>query len=225
MTSRTLLALLCGSAALVAAGAVTAQQAQGTPPATAAPPIAPPPVVVPPVVAPPVIAAPAEEAPPEEVAPPPPIVAPPIEAKEVAPAAPPKDQVATKPAEVQLKRARFDVAVIQALDKVTAESMRFEAPVGRPVRYKNLVFTVRACERSAADEAEEDSIAHVTVESQPRSAPGKPTPPARQAFRGWMYASSPGLNPLQHPVYDAWLITCRARAPSAGAVAPKPASR
>ncbi len=108
---------------------------------------------------------------------------------------------------------RYDVAVIQALDKVSAESMRFEAAVGRPVRYKNLVFTVKACERSAADEALEDSIAHVTVESQPRAAPGKPTPPPRQAFRGWMYASSPGLNPLEHPIYDAWLITCRAAAP------------
>ena len=119
---------------------------------------------------------------------------------------------AAKPAEAA-KRTRYDVAVIQALDKVSAESMRFEAAVGRPVRYKNLVFTVKACERSAADEAVEDSIAHVTVESQPRAAPGKPTPPPRQAFRGWMYASSPGLNPLQHPVYDAWLITCRAAAP------------
>ncbi|HEY9233561.1 MAG TPA: DUF2155 domain-containing protein, partial [Phenylobacterium sp.] len=142
-----------------------------------------------------------------------PVAAPPIEAEEVAPAPPPKAQVAAKPTEAAIKRARYDVAVIQALDKISAESMRFEAAVGRPVRYKNLVFTVRACERSAGDEAVEDSIAHVTVESQPRAAPGKPTPPPRQAFRGWMYASSPGLNPLQHPIYDAWLITCRAAAP------------
>ena len=38
---------------------------------------------------------------------------------------------------------------IEALDKVTAESLRFEAAVGRPVRYKSLVFTVKACERSS----------------------------------------------------------------------------
>ena len=153
-----------------------------------------------------------EEAPPAQVVPPPPVAAPPIAAEEVEAAPPPKAQVAAKPAEAA-KRMRYDVAVIQALDKVSAESMRFEAAVGRPVRYKNLVFTVKACERSAADEALEDSIAHVTVESQPRAAPGKPTPPPRQAFRGWMYASSPGLNPLEHPIYDAWLITCRAAAP------------
>ncbi|WP_235528703.1 MULTISPECIES: DUF2155 domain-containing protein [unclassified Phenylobacterium] len=160
---------------------------------------------------------PDEEAPPAQVAPPPPVVAPPIAAEEVEAAPPPKAQVAAKPTEAA-KRARYDVAVIQALDKVSAESMRFEAAVGRPVRYKNLVFTVKACERSAPDEAVEDSIAHVTVESQPRAAPGKPTPPPRQTFRGWMYASSPGLNPLEHPIYDAWLITCRAAAPVPTAV-------
>lgn len=176
-----------------------AVQPSTTPNGGAAPPVAQPPPA-------------REEAPPAQVAPPPPVAAPPIAAEEVEEAPPPKAQVAAKPAEAA-KRTRYDVAVIQALDKVSAESMRFEAAVGRPVRYKNLVFTVKACERSSADEAVEDSIAHVTVESQPRAAPGKPTPPPRQAFRGWMYASSPGLNPLEHPIYDAWLITCRAAAP------------
>jgi len=44
--------------------------------------------------------------------------------------------------------------------------------------------------------------------------------PPKQAFKGWMYASSPGLNPLEHPVYDAWLIACRTAAPPAIAPAP-----
>lgn len=216
------IAAVVAAAVSLDAGLAFAQPAQtpvppvdgGQQPGPAAPPqngSATPPLITPPAAAP---APPArEEAPPAQVAPPPPVTAPPIEAEEVAPAAPPKAQVAAKPTEAAIKRARYDVAVIQALDKISAESMRFEAAVGRPVRYKNLVFTVRACERSADDEAVEDSIAHVTVESQPRTAPGKPTPPPRQAFRGWMYASSPGLNPLEHPIYDAWLITCRAAAP------------
>jgi len=55
------------------------------------------------------------------------------------------------------------------------------------------VFTVRACERSAPDEAIEDAIVYLTVDSQPRAQPGRPTPPPRQAFKGWMFASSPGL--------------------------------
>ena len=204
MARRSIFAGLAVLGAVAAAGIVVAQ------PAPAPPPVQPPPLAVPP---PTPDAAPAEEAPPVQVAVPPPIVTPPIEATEVAPAPPPKAQVAAKPAEAAIKRARYDVAVIQALDKVTAESMRFEAAVGKPVRYKNLVFTVKACERSADDEAVEDSMVHLTVESQPRPAPGKPVPAARQAFRGWMYAASPGLNPLEHPVYDAWLITCRAAAP------------
>ncbi len=163
-----------------------------------------------------------EEAPPEVVAPPAPVVAPPMQASEVAPAAPPKAQVVEKPAEGVIKRPRYDVAILQALDKVTAETVRFEAAVGQPVRYKTLVFTVKACEQTAPDEPLEDAIAYLTIDSQPKPTPGRPTPATRQVFRGWMYASSPGLDPLEHPVYDAWLITCRAAAPvkPAGPAAP-----
>ena len=154
-----------------------------------------------------------EEAPPAEVIAPAPIATPVVQASEVAPAAPPKGQVVQKPAESTQKRVRSGVAILQALDKVTAETVRFEARVGQPVRYKTLVITVRACEQAASDEPLEDSIAYISVESQPRVTVGKPTPPPRQVFKGWMYASSPGLNPLEHPVYDAWLITCRAATP------------
>ncbi|HEY9216644.1 MAG TPA: DUF2155 domain-containing protein, partial [Phenylobacterium sp.] len=151
---------------------------------------------------------------------------PPIEAEKAEPE--PKEEAKApeekaEPAPPPLKRIRHNVAVLQALDKITAETLRFEAQVGKPVRYKNLVFTVRACERSTEEEAMEDSIAYVLVESQPRAAPGRSTPPARQAFKGWMYASSPGLNPMQHPVYDAWVITCRAPVPAQVAAAPKSA--
>ena len=153
--------------------------------------------------------APAEQAPPLNVATPIPVAVPPITDKEVARAPRPTEP----PPILPVRRARYDVAVIEALDKITAESLRFEAAVGRPVRYKSLVFTVKACERSAPDEPINDSIAYVTVDSQPRPAPGKPALAPRQSFKGWMYASSPGLHPLEHPVYDAWLITCRAAAP------------
>lgn len=195
-----------GAAALsLAAGGLVSAQPAPAPPTPAAPPASAPP-------SPPVD----EEAPPAVVAPLAPAALPPIEPADVQPAPPTKAEVeaAAKPPEVPVRRARYDVAVLQALDKVTAQTIRFEAAVGRPVRYKSLVITVKACERSTADEAVEDSIAYLTVDSQPKAAPGKPTPPARQAFKGWMYASSPGLNPLEHPVYDAWLITCRAAAPS-----------
>jgi hypothetical protein len=122
-------------------------------------------------------------------------------------------KVPEKPAE-PLKRARAGAAILQGLDKVTAQSMRFEAKVGQPVRYKGLVITVRACETAAPDELAPEASAYVIVDSAPRKRPGRSDLPGRQIFRGWMYASSPGLNPLQHPAYDAWLIACKAAAPS-----------
>ncbi len=166
---------------------------------------------------------------PSQPAPNPPVAAEPATTAGAAlPPTAPVQEAPAAPAEakaqaVPTRRSRYDVAVLEALDKVTAESLRFEAPVGRPIRYKTLVFTVKACERSTADEPVDDSIAYLTIDSQPRPAAGKPALAPRQAFRGWMYASSPGLHPLEHPVYDAWLITCRTTAPvNPPAVAPSP---
>ena len=130
---------------------------------------------------------------------------------------------AEQPVAAPIRRGRYNIAVLLALDKVTAETLRFEAAVGQPVRWKGLVFTVRACERSAPDEAIDDAIVYLTIDSQPRPQPGRPTPAPRQAFKGWMFASSPGLNPVEHATYDAWAISCRANAP-APTVAAGPAS-
>jgi hypothetical protein len=165
----------------------------------------------------------AEEAPPVVVPTPQPIVVPPITEKEVGPAPAPQPAAQPKATETPQRRPRYDVAVLQALDKVTAKTLRFEARVGQPVRYKTLIFTVRACERTAPDEPLEDSIAYLEILSQPRSEPGRPALPAKEAFKGWMYASSPSLNPLEHPLYDAWLITCRTDAPPAAPSAAAPA--
>ncbi|HEY2660973.1 MAG TPA: DUF2155 domain-containing protein [Caulobacteraceae bacterium] len=119
-----------------------------------------------------------------------------------------------KPA-VPLTRPRYAVAVIQALDKVSAETLRFEAPINQPIRYKSLIFIVRACETTAPDEVITDAAAHVEIVSQPKGPDDKPPPPGKQVFRGWMFSNSPGLNLFQHPVYDAWLIACKTAAPSA----------
>jgi hypothetical protein len=112
-------------------------------------------------------------------------------------------------------RQRYTIAILQALDKVTTETMRFEVPVGQPIRYKTLIFTVRACETAAADEVAPETAAYVVVDTQPKAQAGRAAPPGRQIYKGWMYASSPGLNPLQHPVYDAWQSACKPAAPVA----------
>jgi hypothetical protein len=107
------------------------------------------------------------------------------------------------------------------VDKVTAETLRFEAPVGKPVRYKTLVFTLRACETEAVDEPVRESAAHLTITSQPKGQPGRVRPDPAQVFRGWMFASSAGLNPFEHPIYDAWLVSCKL--PPEALTAPVPA--
>lgn len=164
--------------------------------------------------------APTESVPAPEEAPPATVAAPtagptaaPVADRDVAPAVAPKERVAEKPVETIVRRERYNIAVLQALDKVTAETLRFEAEVGRPVRWKGLIFTVSACERSAPNEPIEDSIVYLTIDSQPRPQPGRPSPPPRGAFKGWMFASSPGLNPVQHASYDAWAISCRTNVP------------
>jgi hypothetical protein len=108
------------------------------------------------------------------------------------------------------RRQRRRVAIVEAVDKVTAERMRFEVEVGgRPVRFqKTLIFTARACEVSAPDELVEDSVAYLEVNIQPRGVLQAAEP--RQIFRGWMFASAPAVNGLQHPIYDAWVVGCRA---------------
>ena len=127
---------------------------------------------------------------------------------EAADKAPAAEKVIEQPA-TPARRQRRKFAVIQAIDKVTAETMKFEVEVGgRPVRFnRNLIFSARACEVSTPDELTEDSIAYVDISLQPRGGAQATEP--RQIFRGWMFASSPAVSGLQHPNYDAWVVGCK----------------
>jgi hypothetical protein len=216
--------LLLGAAALfvlASAGAVTASVLQDAPrdarPAQADPigdilrttPTQPPATV--PSETPPA-GLPAPKAP-IAVAPPPAIVIAEDEAieetvAEEADKAPVAEKAIEQPA-TPARRQRRKFAVIQAIDKVTAETMKFEVEVGgRPVRFnRNLIFSARACEVSTPDELTEDAIAYVDISLQPRGA-AQPVEP-RQIFRGWMFASSPAVSGLQHPNYDAWVVGCK----------------
>ncbi|WP_374599959.1 DUF2155 domain-containing protein [Brevundimonas sp.] len=136
------------------------------------------------------------------------VIAPPIEEaveEEVAAVAPAPVVTSTEP----LRRQRRRVAIVEAIDKITARSMRFEVEVGgRPVRFeKALIISARACEVSAGDEQVADAIAYLDVSLQPR---GVMRGEQRQVFRGWMFASSPAVSSLQHPLYDAWIVGCKA---------------
>ncbi|MDI7774554.1 DUF2155 domain-containing protein [Asticcacaulis sp. EMRT-3] len=114
------------------------------------------------------------------------------------------------------KRPRYAVAVIEALDKVTAETVRFEAPIGKPIRYKGLIYTARACETTADDEAAPDVMAYLEVRTNPVAATNTtPAVRSREVFHGWSFASAPSLNPIEHPNYDAWVVACRQPLPGA----------
>ncbi len=148
---------------------------------------------------------------PDESAPPPPEPkrAAALENTEEADEAPPP-----KPPEPP-HRPRWPAAILQAVDKGTGQTLRFEAKVDQPVRYKGLTMTVHACETNASDESFQESAAHLEVMSQPQVVAGRKAQPPKSVYTGWMFASSPALHPLEHPLYDLWLIACRTDAPSA----------
>ncbi len=208
MARRASLAAVAVLSGLTVAGAALARQNS-----TFQPPAAPLAPQAPPAPRPAPAPTPAGEAQPTQVTP--------AAANPVPPASPkpgavvtPKPTTPAKPVE-PAKRQRYSVAIVQALDKVTTETMRFEVPVGQPIRYKTLIFTVRACETAAADEIAPETSAYVVIDTQPKAQAGRAAPPGRQVYKGWMYASTPGLHPLEHPVYDAWLIACKQSLPDA----------
>src|SRR5262249_6675364 len=88
------------------------------------------------------------------------------------------------------------VALFQGLDKITARVSKFEAPVGTPVRFGTLSIRVRDCEKNPPEETPENA-AFVEIDE---TRPGEDK--TRRLFSGWMFASSPALSALEHPVYD-----------------------
>ena len=110
---------------------------------------------------------------------------------------------------------RSPVAVLQVLDKVTAETLRFEAPVGRKVRYKTLVVEVKVCETRGYKDVEPRSSAYLIVSSRLTPLQASQAPAVSELFHGWTFAGTPSLHGLEHPVYDLWLVACSASAPPA----------
>ncbi len=95
------------------------------------------------------------------------------------------------------------VALLEGLDKITARVSKFEAPVGASVRFGTLSIRVRDCEKNPPEETPE-SAAFIVIDE---TRPGEDT---KRLFSGWMFASSPALSALEHPVYDVTLLDCKA---------------
>ncbi len=92
-------------------------------------------------------------------------------------------------------------AILQGLNKTTARVSTIEAPIGVVARFGTLEITARACKKKPPTEPPESTAFLEIVDVRPDS-------PSVAIFTGWMFASSPAISALEHPVYDVWVIDC-----------------
>jgi hypothetical protein len=129
-------------------------------------------------------------------------------------AAAPADATAA-PVSAPITPPKDAVLQIKALDKITGKAIVLAAPLNRPVKFATLTITARTCYSTPASETPETS-AFLQIDDD------RPDQSHTRAFSGWMYASSPGLNSLQHPLYDVWVISCASSGQIPTAVAQAP---
>ncbi len=94
------------------------------------------------------------------------------------------------------------VAVLRALDKITARVEEVIVPIERPLKFGTLMIVVHTCRVTPPEETPE-AAAFLDVSEF------KPGENGATIFRGWMFASSPALSAMQHPVYDLWVTGCK----------------
>ena len=104
--------------------------------------------------------------------------------------------------------AAAEIAVLQGLDKITARISTFEAPVDQIVRFGTFEIIARTCHKTPPEEPPERAAFLEITEVRPDS-------PSAPIFTGWMFASSPALSAVEHPVYDVWVIDCKSTSSSA----------
>ena len=107
------------------------------------------------------------------------------------------------------------MVILRGLDKITARASIINAPVGVPVKYATLTITARYCYSTPISETPETTAFLQIVDHRPDQ-------PEKKIFSGWMLASSPSLNGMEHPLYDVWVISCKTNQP--GQQAPTVAS-
>lgn len=129
------------------------------------------------------------------------------------------------------------MATLRALDKITGRSTDFEIEVDEPVIYGSLEVDLKACFQTPPEEPPESAAflqistttaTEMAAMAEPRlasevkanngsegnsSEPNGSEEEDETLFSGWMFASSPGLSALEHPVYDVWVIRCKQPSP------------
>jgi hypothetical protein len=102
-------------------------------------------------------------------------------------------------------------AVFAGLDKITGRITKFDVAINETVRFGALEVTPRVCyTRPPTELPHTDGF----VEVDELTLQGE----LRRIFTGWMFAASPGLNAVEHPIYDVWLTDCKGGAPPAVSV-------
>jgi hypothetical protein len=126
----------------------------------------------------------------------------------------PDDTVVTETPTQKIENARV---VFAGLDKITGRTISFDAAIGETVQFGALQVTARACyTRPPTEPTNTDAfveVDEVTLQGE-----------IKRIFTGWMYASSPGLHAVEHPIYDVWLTDCArpVGGPVAQSAAPAP---
>jgi len=92
-------------------------------------------------------------------------------------------------------------AKLQGLDKITARTSTFTIAVGETRALGSLRITLRACKENPPIETPETAAFLEVIEN-------KPGEQAEPVFSGWMFASSPALSAMEHPIYDVWVLSC-----------------
>ena len=93
-------------------------------------------------------------------------------------------------------------AVFSGLDKITGRIVSFEVAINETVQFGSLQITPRVCySRPATEAPQTDVFAEVDEIGDKENY--------KQIFSGWMFAASPGLHGIEHPVYDIWLTDCK----------------
>ena len=111
----------------------------------------------------------------------------------------PGDEVVSEPPAQKIvnKKASFS-----GLDKITGRIINFDEDIGETVQFGALRVKTDACyTRPATEAANTDAF----VEVDEITLQGE----VKRIFSGWMYAASPGLHGVEHPIYDIWLTDCK----------------
>jgi hypothetical protein len=113
------------------------------------------------------------------------------------------------------------IAVFDGLDKITGRIISFEVAINETVQFGALQITPRVCySRPPTDAPQTDAFAQVDEIDEQKEI--------KRIFSGWMFADSPGLHGVEHPIFDIWLTACKGGtvvihdAPAAEASAPNP---